>query len=368
MARSSPAAPVKALFVLPTVHTNLAFALPSLAGAGVEVHAVVRRTRAGTPDSVHVHVTPPPITLGVARALLAGIAPDLVVVRKVPGLSRPIAWAAVLRGTPLIAYDQRPALRPRAAAEAWTGILRGRPRLRITPVLGLRGPRTRPDPNAIHAPFPVSAAPEPARTPHKGPLRIVCVGKLAERRKEHFALVEALEALREQPFTLTIAGSSTTEIGTPDARNRDRLLAYPQEGMLGDRVTVLPDVPFGAMPALYRAHDLCVLPSRLEPLGTAPLEAMAHGAAALVSDECGSADVIAEAAREGLTVGALFPAGDHGALQSALAGFIDDPAGTRAIGDTARRWTQEFLSPARFVDRFLEAAECAGVRRDRLPD
>jgi glycosyltransferase involved in cell wall biosynthesis len=213
----------------------------------------------------------------------------------------------------------------------------------------------------------VIAAPEPPRPPHEGPVRILLVGKLAERRKEHFALVGALETLRERPFTLTVAGSSSTAIGTPDAANRDRLLAYPRDGLIGDRVTVLPDVPFDAMPALYRAHDLCVLPSRGEPLGTAPLEAMAHGAAALVSDECGSVDVIAEAERAGLAVGALFPAGDGAALTAALARFIDDPAGTRAMGETARRWTAEFLSPERFVARFREAAARAGVPADRLP-
>lgn len=359
---------MKVLFVLPSVHTNLAFAIPTLTAAGVEVHAAVTFTREGTPAEATLHLTRPPLSFAAARALVREVDPDLVVIRKVAGLSRPVAFAALSLGRPLLGYDQRPALRPRPPLDARFGILRGRPRVRITPVLGLRGGGARPDPNAIHAPFPVIAAPEPPRPPQEeGPLRILCVGKLAEARKDHFALIEALERLADRPFTLTIAGSSSTAIGTPDAANRDRLLAYPETGALGSRVTIRPDVAFADMPALYRAHDLCVLPSRREPLGTAPLEAMAHGAAAIISDECGTADVIAEAERAGLTVGALFRAGDRDALTATLARFVDDPSGTRAIGEAARRWTEEFLSPERFVAAFRTAAARVGVPPERLP-
>ena len=43
------------------------------------------------------------------------------------------------------------------------------------------------------------------------------------------------------------------------------------------------------MPEVYAAHDICILPSFAEPLGTSPVEAMAYGTVPIISAQCGSA-------------------------------------------------------------------------------
>ncbi|WP_420391596.1 glycosyltransferase family 4 protein [Acuticoccus sp.] len=350
------------LFVLPSFHTNLAHALSALCACGVTVRLIVRDRGRGTADGVDVCVRAS-AGLGDALTALRAIGPDLVVVRKAAGLSRPFALAATLTRRPLLGYDLTPLLRSRGPVRSAFGVLRGRPVVRMTPVHGLPGrAASRADPRAVFTPFPpaLPGAFDPRRGyAPDGAVRILCVAKLAEARKEVERLLAVLETI-DRPFTLTLAGSTSLAIGNPDPALLKRLRTYPAGGRLAGRVRLVPDAPFAAMDALYRAHDLCVLPARREPLGVAPLEAMARGCAAIVSDECGSAGHIALAAREGPPVGTIFRAGDDDALRGALTEALD-PSRCKAMGRAAGAWCASALSAERFVAGFARAATMAGA-------
>jgi glycosyltransferase involved in cell wall biosynthesis len=94
------------------------------------------------------------------------------------------------------------------------------------------------------------------------------------------------------------------------------------------------------MPDLLEACDVFVLPSRLEGLGVAALEAMARSRPVIASAVGGLAEtVVAE------ETGLLVAPGDAAQLAAALARLIADPALARRLGAAgAARVTEHFLA------------------------
>ena len=84
--------------------------------------------------------------------------------------------------------------------------------------------------------------------------------------------------------------------------------------------------------ALLRDCALFVLPSRYEPFGLAPLEAMANGLPAVVTD----AWALAENVRDGVD-GARVPPDAPGALAEVLLALLNDPKRLRTMGEAAAR-------------------------------
>ncbi|MFP4126526.1 MAG: glycosyltransferase family 4 protein [Alphaproteobacteria bacterium] len=356
---------MRVLFVLPRFHTNLHYALTALVRCGVEAVLLVREGGRGGVDGVRIIEAPRArLELAEARHVVDAERPDLVVIRKTRGLARPMHLAALWRGVATIGYDQRPLLSPRPPLHGVRGLFAGRPRRRFTPVHGLPRRHSCPDPTASYVPFPV-ATPQDATARSWAPggvVRFLCVAKLAEARKNHRLLIRALERLADEAaFTLTLVGSASLAIGAPDPELVRWLRAYPRTGAIGHRVRLLEDIPFARMGDLYAGHDVCVLPSSSEPLGTAPLEAMGHGCAALVSDQCGSAWYVAGAAEAGLPCGAVFPADDEAGLIEALRPIVASPERLAALGGNAARWTRQEFAEEVFARRFLALAARLGV-------
>lgn len=73
--------------------------------------------------------------------------------------------------------------------------------------------------------------------------------------------------------------------------------------------------------ALYRTADLCVFPSRQEPLGNVVIQAWAHGLPLVAAASQGPAALIRDGAD-----GLLVPVDDAGALAAAIRQALDDPA------------------------------------------
>jgi glycosyltransferase involved in cell wall biosynthesis len=230
--------------------------------------------------------------------------------------------------------------------------LKGRPIRRFTPVHGLSG---RPDPRAAYIPFPVEPMPPGTERSYApgGVVRILCVGKLTERRKNHFLLLRALEPLAQQfDFRVTLVGSSSLDIGNPDPEYFQSLQDYARQGPLAERMEIVTDVPFSEMPTIYRNHDLCVLPSRAEPLGTAPLEAMAQGYAAIISSDAGSAYYVLSGADAELPCGAVLEGGHQQALCRTMGDTFLHLETLASVGRNAAKWARMEFSLRRFVERF----------------
>jgi glycosyltransferase involved in cell wall biosynthesis len=121
----------------------------------------------------------------------------------------------------------------------------------------------------------------------------------------------SLKALRDLPDAyLWIAGSGPLEAELK--RLAEDLGVAPRVRFLGWRDDA---------PSLYRTADLCVFPSRVEPLGNVVLQAWAHGVPVIAGASKGPAALV----RDGED-GLLIPLEDPGALARAVQALLADPA------------------------------------------
>lgn len=340
--------PRHVLFVVPRFHTNLHGAVRALTEAGVA--ATVWATDA-LPLEDYTHATPrlfgPEATgADIARAL-DETNPDLILLRRAKPLSPLVARAARRLRIALWHYSQMPLTEHRSAWLRWRDRARGVPIRRVTPVPG-PDPAALPDRYARLLPWPVYGTPAPVPRSN-GALRILCVGKLAQPRKNQHLLLAALDALPGAPdWTLTLAGSSTDRArgadGSHAAALRDRAA---RDG----RVRLRPDLPFADMPALYAAHDICVLPSVREVLGVAPLEAMAFGCVPVIAADAGAAGHVTDGI-DGVRVDMA----DPDALTRALAGLLSDPARLTRLGAAAAVTAHKRFGPDAFLAALSDLA------------
>jgi glycosyltransferase involved in cell wall biosynthesis len=95
-------------------------------------------------------------------------------------------------------------------------------------------------------------------------------------------------------------------------------------------------------PRLYRTADVCVFPSRIEPLGNVVLQAWAYGVPIVAGASKGPAALV----RDGQD-GLLVPLEDPDALAGAVRALLADPAlGARVIAGGAGRLAHEFSPEA----------------------
>jgi glycosyltransferase involved in cell wall biosynthesis len=101
------------------------------------------------------------------------------------------------------------------------------------------------------------------------------------------------------------------------------------------------------LPGYYRALDIVVLPSSIEGLPLAGLEAMASGCVLIASDIPASRELIIDG-----RAGMLFPTGDVEALARCVLRAAARPELRREIGGNARRHVAERYTRERMVDGY----------------
>lgn len=165
---------------------------------------------------------------------------------------------------------------------------------------------------AFHIPNFAEAGPEPAidraafDTPEGVPL-LLGMGRL-HPAKAHDVSLRALALIPDA--WLWIAGEGPLE---------GELKRLSAELGVAERVRFLGWRSDPA--ALYRAADVCVFPSRYEPLGNVVIQAWAHGLPVVAAASQGPGALI----RDGED-GRLVPVDDPEALAEAVRGLLDDPA------------------------------------------
>ena len=100
------------------------------------------------------------------------------------------------------------------------------------------------------------------------------------------------------------------------------------------------------------AVDIVIVPSHIEPLGNATLEAMAHARPVIGAAVGGIPEMIVDG-----KTGLLVPAQDPKALAEALTLLIEDPSLARQMGQAARRRCEEMFSLERHVENILKVYE-----------
>lgn len=178
-------------------------------------------------------------------------------------------------------------------------------------------------------------------TPRDAPL-LLAMGRLHEAKAHDVAL----EALARLPGAyLWIAGSGPEE---------GRLKALAEGLGLASRVRFLGWRTDAS--ALYRTADLCVFPSRYEPLGNVVIQAWAHGLPVVAAASTGPAALI----RDGED-GRLVPVDDPAALADALSGLLADASARDRLAAAGLARVAGEFSPGAVVGRWRELFDDYGA-------
>ncbi len=177
-----------------------------------------------------------------------------------------------------------------------------------------------------------------------GPVRILCSGRLIERKGQHH-LLEAFSRLRQggqSDVHLVFAGTGDREA---------KLHEQCRQAGLTDHVTFLGFVERERMPSVYAAADLFVLPSQSEGMSMALLEAMASGLPVIVTDTGGSEELVDDGVN-----GRIVRWADVDGLHAALRECLSVPATLRAMGNVSRSRAGRF-SWAAITREYLDLLE-----------
>lgn len=152
------------------------------------------------------------------------------------------------------------------------------------------------------------------RASNEGTLQLLAVGTITPR-KGHLLLVDALANLRHLDWHLTCIGSLTRDPGAAAAL-QERMAAQG----LGNRITLLGELPTERLTEAYQHANLFVLPSYHEGYGMVFAEALAHGLPILATTAVAMTDTVPTDAS------LLVPPGDLLALRDALEQALCDGA------------------------------------------
>ncbi len=175
--------------------------------------------------------------------------------------------------------------------------------------------------------------------PDNGPLRLLCVARLIERKGQHH-LIEAVKRLSNSGIDVTL-----DLVGTGDAQAANEVQA--QALGIGDRVRFIGYVPREEIAAHYAAAHVFVLPSYNEGMSVATLEAMAAGLPVVIT-RTGGAELVKEDIN-GLT----FDWADVDTLTTHLRRLATDRALGPQLGAASRARAEGFSWDAA-VQRYLE--------------
>jgi len=165
--------------------------------------------------------------------------------------------------------------------------------------------------------------------PEHGPLRLLCVARLIERKGQHH-LIEAVKRLADDGIGVTL-----DLIGTGDARAANE--AQAARLGLGGRVRFLGYVPREEIPRHYAAAHVFALPSYNEGMSVALLEAMASGLAVIVTPTGGTPELVQPEVN-----GLVFDWANVDRLTAHLRRLANDRALTRRMGESSRQCAREF--------------------------
>jgi glycosyltransferase involved in cell wall biosynthesis len=192
-----------------------------------------------------------------------------------------------------------------------------------------------------------------APIPEAGPLHIICVARLIERKGQHH-LIEAVKRLADQNIDVTLS-----LVGTGDSQDSYERLA--RDLGVSDRVRFVGYVPREAIARHFSAAHVFALPSYNEGMAIAALEAMASGLPVVLT-RTGGTDELVEEGMNGLT----FDWADVDALTMHLRSLAIDRAMARRMGAASRQRAMQFSWDAiaeAYLDLFASRAPADGRKK-----
>lgn len=114
---------------------------------------------------------------------------------------------------------------------------------------------------------------------------VLYVGRFAQQKGLPF-LLKAMDQLKGENIKLKIIG------GVAEDNDYDNVITLIKELKLQDKVEILDPVPYKDLPSVYRAADVFVLPSIMEPRAKAINEAMAAGVPVIATNQGGVPETV----------------------------------------------------------------------------
>lgn len=281
------------------------------------------------------------------KKLICDFRPDVVILRERSAYSMAAYLVCRKKGYPCILYNQNPLWsEPVKKDLAHRIVAKLSPKLRMTPVMGIRQPGTSIKENDYFVPFVM----EPRRAPgertyfENDTVHILCIGKY-EPRKHHLMLLQVVEELLQNQKSagaspvaadggahgcdmhrihLTLIGEATMPF---QKENCEQIRQYVAEHHMEDMVTIKTNVPRREMEAEYLAADLYVIPSTREMASVSQLEAMSYSLPVICSELNGTASYV----EEGVT-GYQFKDCDREDLKRKLAMMLSDRERMKEMG------------------------------------
>jgi phosphatidyl-myo-inositol dimannoside synthase len=193
----------------------------------------------------------------------------------------------------------------------------------------------------------------PAQIRAEGPLRLLCVARLIERKGQQH-LLRALRRLTDQGLDVTL-----DLVGTGDAQAQYEALA--RELGVTDRVRFRGYVAREQIADVYAEADVFVLPSFNEGMSVATLEAMAAGLPTVVTRTGGTAELVAPG-----STGLVFEWADVDRLAAHLERLALDRDLARRMGAAARERAARFswdTAAQRYLELFDQLAASGASSR-----
>jgi len=168
---------------------------------------------------------------------------------------------------------------------------------------------------------------------HDGPV-VLFVGRLVEGKRPQDAIKAVSRVAEGMDVKLYVVG---------DGPMREDL-----EGMSGEETVFLGQLPYDEMPAVYRAGDVLVLPSRAEGLPRTVLEAMASGLPVVVSDLEQITPIIGQ---RGVTVSVGEVQGFASGIEDTFHGNFEPP---ETVVNESFNWGDTVEQTTHWLDRVSE--------------
>jgi phosphatidyl-myo-inositol dimannoside synthase len=191
-----------------------------------------------------------------------------------------------------------------------------------------------------------------AQIPDAGPLRLLCVARLIERKGQHH-LIEAVKRLVNDGIDVTLE-----LVGTGDARPKNETQA--KKLGLNGRLKFLGYIPREEIARHYADAHVFVLPSYNEGMSVATLEAMAAGLPIVTTRTPGMAELVEEGVN-----GFTFPWADVDSLTKHLHQLATDRVLARRMG-TASRFRAANFSWERPATLYLKLFENVALHNPAL--
>jgi glycosyltransferase involved in cell wall biosynthesis len=321
---------MRILLIVHRFHPNLFYPVKSLVDYGYVVALIVPKVDTYV-NLIEDHSILKPIYLeydqlnySFVNQIIASLKPDLIIQRYFSKKWKYFWFIGMLKGVKCISYEQNPQESNdliRQYTRPFRRLLRGEPLRKFTPVLNKGRPGRFNEPFSTYIPFPIEQFVHNIdnRTYFpKGIVRVLCVGKLGQKRKNHLQVLNVLESL-DYNVSLSFVGAGPSFVFT-DQEYFNELQQRCNSSPLKGGVSVQMDFSYSEMVHVYLNHDILVFPAVREDHGQAVLEALSAGCVVIATDDCGAAGYIVNDYS-----GKVYERNNTEELKAAIRFFLEDP-------------------------------------------